>query len=176
MAKCIYFLYCNFTLSIVATANRCFMKQIKINTYALCLGFFLACILPSWSVKAQQRFSENTEIIFSNQAFKKVLATAKASHKNIFVDAYATWCAPCKQLQKTTFKDTKAAAYYNKNFINIRIDVEKGEGIDLAKKWQVEGLPTLLILNEKGEVIADHTGYVDGAGLLEFAKEVTGKE
>lgn len=152
------------------------MKQIKINTYAICFGFFLVSLLPSWSIKAQQRSSENTGIIFSNEAFKKVLATAQAGHKNIFVDAYATWCAPCKQLQKTTFMDAKAAAYFNKNFINIRIDVEKGEGIDLAKIWQIEGLPTLLILNEKGEVIADHTGYVDGAGLLEFAKEITGRE
>ncbi|MFC6102764.1 thioredoxin family protein [Olivibacter domesticus] len=152
------------------------MKQIKINTYVVCLGFFLLSLLPSWSLKAQQRSSENTGIIFSNQSFKKMLVIARASHKNIFVDAYAIWCAPCKQLQKTTFKDAKAAAYFNKNFINIRIDVEKGEGIDLAKKWQVEGLPTLLILDEKGEIIADHTGYVDGTGLLEFAKEVTGKE
>lgn len=147
------------------------MKQIKLNTQIICLGFFLACILSSWSVNAQHKPSESTGIIFNNQEFKKVLTLAESSHKKIFVDAYATWCAPCKQIQKTTFKDPKTSAYFNKKFINMSIDVEKGEGIELAKKWQVEGLPTLLILDEKGKVIADHTGYVDGAGLLEFVKE-----
>ena len=100
---------------------------------------------------------------------------AKTAHKKIFVDAYATWCGPCKRLQKTTFKDAKAAAYYNKNFINFKIDVEKGEGINLAKEWKREGFPTLLILDENGKIIADHVGYVDGKGLIGFAKEVSGK-
>ncbi|RAV27770.1 thioredoxin family protein [Sinomicrobium soli] len=151
------------------------MKPVKINTYALFFSLFFLGLISSISVKAQQNSSENTGIIFSNLAFKKVIETAKTGHKKIFVDAYATWCAPCKQLQKTTFKDAKAAAYFNKNFINVSIDVEKGEGVELTKKWQVDGLPTLLILDENGSVLANHTGYLDGGGLLEFAKETTGK-
>lgn len=131
-------------------------------------------MLSSWGAKAQKSL-QSTEIVFSNQEFKKALVSAKTNRKKIFVDVYATWCAPCKQLQKTTFRDAKTAAYFNRNFVNISIDVEKGEGIDLAKKWQIEGLPTLLILDEKGKIIADHTGYVDGAGLLEFAKEAIAK-
>lgn len=125
------------------------------------------------NVHAQQ--ASGPEIKFSTKNYKQVLAAAKAGQKMIFVDAFATWCAPCKELRKTTFKDPKAAEYFNKNFISYSVDVEKGEGVDLAKKWQVEGLPTLLILDKNGKVLASHTGYVDGKGLMEFAGEVSRK-
>jgi thiol:disulfide interchange protein len=170
-----FFFVWQFYLIDSTNSNRCFMKQIKINTLATLSGAFLTCLFLSSSGRAQQQSTGSAGIVFSNQEFEKVLATAKASHKKIFVDAYATWCSPCKQLQKTTFRDANAAAYFNRNFINISMDVEKGEGIALAKKWQIDGLPTLLILDEKGKMIAGHTGYVDGAGLLEFAKEAAGK-
>ncbi|RRJ90838.1 thioredoxin [Flavobacterium macacae] len=114
-----------------------------------------------------------TEISFTTKGYRQALVLAKTSRKKIFIDAYATWCGPCRQLQKTTFKDAKAAAYFNKNFINLAIDIEKGEGTDLAKRWKIEALPTLLILDEKGNIIADHVGYVDGNGLIEFAKQAS---
>ena len=142
----------------------------------LYISFVCLCLITASSksyVIAQEKTTVNTGIVFSSKEYKQVLAEAKAKHKKIFVDAYATWCAPCKQLQKTTFKDPKAAAYYNKNFINISVDVEKGNGIGLAEKWNIEGLPTLLILDENGKAIADHVGFVDGNGLLEFAKEAS---
>jgi len=142
----------------------------------LYISFVCLCLITASStsyVIAQEKTTVNTGIVFSSKEYKQVLAEAKAKHKKIFVDAYATWCAPCKQLQKTTFKDPKAAAYYNKNFINISVDVEKGNGIGLAEKWNIEGLPTLLILDGNGKAIADHVGFVDGNGLLEFAKEAS---
>jgi len=142
----------------------------KSRILALCIALLSG--LYSFNASAQKR-SSTQEIQFSQQSYKQVLAKAKASHKRIFVDAFATWCAPCKELRKTTFKDAKAAAYFNQHFINFSIDVEKGDGINLAKTWQVEGLPTLLIVDENGKVLANHTGYVDGNGLLQFAQEAT---
>jgi len=148
------------------------MKNQWFKSRILALCITLLSGLYSFNASAQKR-SSTQEIQFSQQSYKQVLAKAKASHKRIFVDAFATWCAPCKELRKTTFKDTKAAAYFNQHFINFSIDVEKGDGINLAKTWQVEGLPTLLIVDENGKVLANHTGYVDGNGLLQFAQEAT---
>jgi thiol:disulfide interchange protein len=142
----------------------------KSGILALCITMLSG--LYALKASAQQKNTAQ-EIKFSPQSYKQVLAKAKASHKQVFVDAYATWCSPCKELRKTTFKDAKASAYFNKNFINFSIDVEKGEGVQLAKTWQVEGLPTLLIVDENGKVLANHTGFVDGSGLLQFAQEAT---
>jgi thiol:disulfide interchange protein len=142
----------------------------KIRLLAFCT--MIITTISAFQANAQQKATAS-EIKFTAKTYKQVLAAAKANHKKVFVDAFATWCAPCKELRKTTFKDAKAAAYFNKHFINYSIDVEKGEGIDLAKTWQVEGLPTLLIIDENGKVLANHTGFVDGNGLMQFAQEAS---
>lgn len=152
------------------------MRNLKINSVNIFhYSFLLATMFCTLNATAQKAALVKTEINFSTEDFQRVLTIAKTSHKKIFVDAYATWCAPCKELQKTTFKDPKAAAYFNKHFVNISVNVEKDDGIKLAKAWRIEGLPTLLILDESGKIIASHVGYVDGNGLLEFAKEAAEK-
>ena len=145
-------------------------QLLRYRILALCIALISG--LYSLDASAQKK-GQAPEIKFSPLSYKRVLTKAKANHKRIFVDAYATWCAPCKALRKTTFKDTKAAVYFNQHFINIGLDVEKGEGVELAKTWQVDGLPTLLIIDENGKVLASHTGFVDGNGLIQFAQEAT---
>lgn len=92
-------------------------------------------------------------IVFIENSFSAALKKAKAERKYIFVDAYATWCGPCKQLKNKTFKDDQAADFFNKNFVNLSLDMEKGEGTDLAEKWGVQEYPTLLILDHSGKVV-----------------------
>lgn len=150
------------------------MKNELFRCRTSALFAMLFVVFCSFQADAQQK-AANPEIKFTTKSYKQVLAAAKITHRMIFVDAFATWCAPCRELQRTTFKDAKAAAYFNKRFINYSIDVEKGEGVELAKSWQIEALPALLIIDENGKVLANHTGYVDGNGLIEFAGEASGK-
>jgi thiol:disulfide interchange protein len=150
------------------------MKISKIKHIFPALALMLTGVLLSFNVNAQSKSPSEHSIKFTSQNYQQALATAKAEHKQLFVDAFATWCAPCKALKLTTFRNAKTAAFFNAHFINFSIDVEKGEGIDLAKTWQIEGLPTLLIIDESGKVLANHTGYVDGKGLIEFSKEASG--
>src|ERR1700748_2934618 len=87
----------------------------------------------------------NDKIHFIEDAWNEALKQAAAQHKYIFVDAYATWCGPCKMLRATTFKDAKVSAFFNQNFVNISIDMEKGMGPQLAQQWRLEAYPTLSI-------------------------------
>ncbi len=102
-------------------------------------------------------FSQTAEtdkgIRFEHLAFSELLAKAKKENKMIFIDAYTTWCGPCKWMVKNVFPNDTAAAYYNKNFINAKIDMEKGEGIGLAKKYQVSCYPTYLFIDGNGQLI-----------------------
>jgi thioredoxin 1 len=103
----------------------------------------------------------------SKTAFKK--AAQKGGY--VFVDLQAKWCGPCKLLKAKVFTDKKVADYFNSHFVNLSIDVEKGDGPELAKKWHLEGLPTLLIVDAKGNVIKRSVGYMDAESLLAFAGE-----
>lgn len=91
-------------------------------------------------------------IVFEKGDFNSAMAKAKAENKLIFMDAYTTWCGPCKWMSKNVFTADNVGSYYNENFINVKIDMEKGEGIDLAKKYEVNAYPTLLYIDGNGDL------------------------
>jgi thioredoxin 1 len=97
--------------------------------------------------------------------------TAKKENKYLFIDFYATWCGPCKQLKKS-FKDKEIGAYYNKNFINISIDGETKEGRELMYRYQIESYPTLLIVDFKGNVRTKSIGVLKFYILINFGKRI----
>lgn len=78
---------------------------------------------------------------------------AAKEHKIIFMDAYTSWCGPCKRMASEVFTAEEVGKFYNKHFINIKVDMEKGEGPELASKYRVNSYPTLLFLDSKGEVV-----------------------
>ena len=77
------------------------------------------------------------------------------------MDAYTTWCGPCKRMAAEVFTEPEVGRFYNENFINVKIDMEKGEGIELARQYDVYAYPTLLFINGEGELVHRGLGYQD---------------
>jgi thiol-disulfide isomerase/thioredoxin len=98
-------------------------------------------------------FSFAQGIKFEEGNWASVKEKAKKENKLIFVDAFATWCGPCKWMAANVFTNDTVGKFYNSNFINYTIDVEKGEGIAFAKEYAIKAMPTLLFINDKGEVV-----------------------
>ena len=119
---------------------------------------------------SQQAFSQYS-IKFEESSFASILAKAKAEKKLVFMDAYASWCGPCKLMEKNVFTDKNVADFYNKNFVNARIDMEKGEGRDLAIKYGVRSYPTFLFLNGEGDVVGKELGYIQSKEFLELGQK-----
>ena len=105
-------------------------------------------------------------IQFEHAPWADILAKAKAENKTIFVDAYTEWCGPCKMMTAKVFSQTDVAAYYNDNFINVKMDMEKGEGPTLSKEYSVFVYPTLLFIDGTGTVLHRAVGYHDTDGFL----------
>ncbi len=102
--------------------------------------------------------------------WKKVLKMSKKQHKPIFVDAYTTWCGPCKTLARDVFTQKKVADFFNENFINVKMDMEKGEGIKLKTDWEIKAYPTLLYFNSAGEVVHRVVGAYGADEFLVYSK------
>lgn len=111
------------------------------------------------------------KITFETTTWKEILAKAKLEKKLVFLDAYAEWCGPCKMMEKNVFTLPSVKAYYDANFINARIDMEKGEGPGIAQKYGVRSYPSFLFINGDGELIAQNRGYMGEQDFLSIAKE-----
>jgi len=128
--------------------------------------FFLALLfLVSISLFGQGA----TKIDFIQDKWEKILAKASEENKMIFVDAYTTWCGPCKLMDKKIFTNDLVATYFNETFVNAKIDMEKGEGPELARKYDVSAYPTLLFINAEGKAVHRGLGFHDENELVELA-------
>lgn len=113
-------------------------------------------------------FSQGIE--FQHVSFKEALEKAKAENKMVFMDCYTVWCGPCKALAKNVFPQKEVGDYFNANFINLKMDMEKGEGPELLKKYDVKGFPTLLYIDAEGNVLYKRVGGTNPEGLIADAK------
>ena len=140
-------------------------EQIKLALVGVMLMFGLQSC-------SEQAADTGKGIRFFEGKWAEALAKAKAEHKPLFVDAYATWCGPCKALKRNVFTDEEVGAYYNEHFINVAIDVEKGEGVVVASQYKIGSYPTLLFVDGDGVVVKRVVGYHDPEEFLALGKQV----
>lgn len=105
-------------------------------------------------------------IKFEHGTFAEAQAKAKKENKMIFMDCYTTWCGPCKMLSKNVFPTKEVGDVFNDKFINLKMDCEKGEGPEIAKKYNVAAYPTMVFLDADGNVLHKIVGGTDPKGLL----------
>jgi thioredoxin 1 len=149
----------------------------KIETGWLLRGYFslavvFCCLTVGGTAIAQNKRATIGKISFTDQKWADVLKLAKQTDRVIFVDAYASWCGPCKDIKARTFTNARVAAYFNAHFINVSIDMEKGEGLRLADQFAVDSYPTLLFIDDSGQILRKSEGFLDAGELLELADKV----
>ena len=101
--------------------------------------------------------------------FDEALAAAKEEGKLVFVDCYTSWCGPCKNMAEKVFPRKEAGEFFNPRFVCVKYDMEKGEGLELAKRFDVHAYPTFVIVRPDGTV--QHK-LVGGGELEEFIARV----
>lgn len=113
------------------------------------------------------KMSDGEGINFMKGSWSDALAKAKKEDKLIFLDAYASWCGPCKYMARTTFTEAKAGAFFNENFINFKMDMEKNaDGPRLSKKFGLEAYPTLYFIDKNEKMVHFSVGALDVKELL----------
>lgn len=128
-------------------------------------------ILTGFAVLVSVAVFSQESILFENSSFGDILNKAKREKKIVFLDAYASWCGPCKMMEKNIFPKPSVYSYFNTNFVNARIDMEKGEGPAIAQRYGVRSYPTFLFLNGDGDVVFKSLGAMNEGAFLEMAKQ-----
>ena len=128
------------------------------HIYTLLLG------LLAWSASMAQE-----GVNFRDITFEEALKQAKSENKLVFMDCYTSWCGPCKNMADKVFPQKAAGDYFNPRFVCVKYDMEKGAGVELAKKFEVHAYPTFLMIRPDGSM--QHR-LVGGDGLEAFIARV----
>ena len=110
-------------------------------------------------------------IQFTSGTWSEILELAKKENKPIFMDCYTVWCGPCKQMAANVFTNPKVAEYFNSTFINVKFDMEKGEGIELKNRYGVSAFPTFLYIDKNGIVLNRLVGSMPAEDFIQKSKE-----
>ena len=111
-----------------------------------------------------------TGIRFEHGTWAEALKKAEKEKKMVFMDAFADWCKPCKWMAENAFMDPEVAEYFNDKFVNVKMDMEKGEGVALAQQYTVTAYPTLLFIRPDGNLHFRSVGALEAGPLLQLAQ------
>jgi thiol:disulfide interchange protein len=99
------------------------------------------------------------EIAWFQGTLDEALAKARKENKLVFIDFWTTWCGWCKKLDKDTYTDARVIAAMNEHYVCLSLDAETKVGAPLARRYSVDGYPTLLMLTTDGFVRERIAGY-----------------
>ncbi len=105
--------------------------------------------------------------------FRQAVQKAMSTGKQIFLDCYTSWCGPCKMMANTVFPQEIVGNYMNPNFVCLKMDMEKGEGPELAKKLQISAFPTFVFFNSRGQEIGRFLGGCKAEEFIEKVKKAS---
>ncbi|MDR3665316.1 MAG: cytochrome c biogenesis protein CcdA [Ignavibacteriaceae bacterium] len=109
------------------------------------------------------------------QHYNSGIASASLSgSKGMIIDFYADWCIPCKELDANTFSDERVITIAN-NFVTVKADMTKSLSPDveaLRNKYNIVGVPTVLIIDSKGNEIQRLTGFVNADEFVKLLESV----
>lgn len=150
-------------------------RKILFSGLLVFTAIMIFAFVPHINVKHAGVNSNNKKgegIKFMEADWNKALLEAKKQNKPIFLDAYTSWCGPCKMLKSNTFTDKAVGEFFNKNFINVALDMEQGDGLAVGEKYQIRAYPTLIITDADQKSVSVSEGYIEPAQLIEFGKYV----
>jgi thioredoxin 1 len=149
----------------------------KIIKYLLVACLFVSSVSPLKAEKypwaGNKKQGEKQEgIQFFEGTFKQALAKAQKENKMVFIDSYTRWCGPCKTMKNVILKEERLAAYLNENFVCMSVNIERGEGPSIKRRYPHGTFPSLLYIKPNGKLKNKFLGMPDHGAteLLNFSK------
>lgn len=102
--------------------------------------------------------AQNKGMVFEKGTFAQALTKAKQENKMVFVDCFTQWCGPCHFMSTNIMPTDSAGNFMNARFVNLKMDMEHGEGPALQKNFKVKAYPTFILFNGEGKELGRWEG------------------
>ena len=120
------------------------------------------------SVAAPTKPPSNTAKKVAPIAWKSSYPTAweaaYVAKKPLMIDFYADWCQPCKLMDANTYPDA-AVARESSQFTNVKVNIDKEQ--ELAQKYKVSGIPNVIWVDNRGQIIHSAVGYLSPSEMVQ---------
>lgn len=117
-----------------------------------------------------QTRAQNSSIDFLIKTMPELIQSAQNTDKLIFIDITATWCKPCKEMEKTTFTDESVISYFSKHFLSKKIFIDEHliepDSISLKYRDKSQTVPTFYFLDSFGNVLFTTEGFKTPTEML----------
>lgn len=116
-------------------------------------------------------------------SWNEIREKAKSDNRYIFLDIYATWCIPCKKMDKYVYSDSKVGKLVNDKFVAVKIQFDRTLKDDahaiswyddaeaILKEYHVSAVPTYLFFAPDGRLIKKSGGYHNIDLFIEMINE-----
>jgi len=141
----------------------------KKNTrrYLLLLGLTgLVLGIVACKTKYKALLTSNDGINFKVTSLVQAKQLAKDENKPLFVFAHASWCPTCKRMEYEVLNQKALGDVYNKDVVNVAIDVDSPDGKRLGTQFPIRATPTLLFFTADGSLVRKIEGYTGAGDLL----------
>src|SRR2546421_11430127 len=114
-------------------------------------------------------------------SWQQVLGKAKTENKFVFVDCFATWCGPCKLMDKEVYPKESVGNYINEKFISVKAQMDTSKqdngqvknwyasARDLRQQYKVTAFPTYLFFTPEGKIVHRGVGAVRDSDFLRLS-------
>lgn len=158
------------------------------------IAMFIFCILMllsaqnSYAGKYQKTNSDKGISWVDAANWQEVKSMAKKQNKYIFVDCYATWCQPCKLMDKDVYEDGKVGQLLNDKFISVKIQMDKtkndndkikgwyDDAFMITQQYNISSYPSFLFFSPDGEVVHKQTGYKSANDFIQVSSDALDRD
>jgi len=107
---------------------------------------------------------------FQKGKFEEVLAMAKEQDKILFIDFWASWCGPCKRMDAEVLSDKELVAFFDKNFISIKLDADSEDAIIPKINYDVRSIPAYIWVDGDGNMVYHYRGTTTISNFIQLGK------
>lgn len=130
--------------------------------------FTLALLFAVGVLHAQVKFEDKSPDALRELAVKQ--------GKLVFIDLYASWCPPCRMMERQVFSRKDVGEFMNQRFVAAKFDTDKPTGKELMKRYGKGSIPLYLVFDTRGELLGRIQGAADAETFMENLQTIAARQ
>jgi len=147
-----------------AGSGRKLWKAATLIAFLVGAALLFRAIVPSAERAVGPSEAGVTWLVNEEEAARR---TAAEENRPLIVDVYADWCVACVELDHKTWNKPEVASRLG-GFVRLKLDFTRETPwvSEMKSKYEITGMPTVMMFDPMGREVARFTGFKSGADFL----------